>query len=50
MFEALKITSALQVNMKLWQSAILYLLLFSFLSFFFKGTLQNVVSFFYGHT
>lgn len=29
MFEALKITSALQVNTKLWQSAIFY-----FLSFF----------------
>lgn len=35
MFEALKITSALQVNTKLWQSAIFYLLFF-FLPFFLK--------------
>lgn len=35
MFETLKITSALQVNTPLWQSAIFYLL-FSFLPFFFK--------------
>lgn len=49
MFEALKITSALEVNATLAVSHLLLAFFPLFFRLFFKGTLQDVVSFFYDH-